>query len=71
MRKAEFAVPSGVMGEFATELAGRGLDNSITGTDEDGDILVEVTYEKDESESVDELEEYLEKLREQMDEEEG
>jgi len=69
MRKAEFAVPSEVMAEFAGEMSGRGLDNTVTGTNEDGEILVEVIYEKEESESVDELETFLDELREQIDEE--
>ncbi len=70
MRKAEFAVPSEVMGEFATELAERDLENSVTGTNEDDEILVEVLYEKDDADSVDELEEFLDKLREQIEEDE-
>ena len=69
MRKAEFAVPSEVMAKFADEISERELDNTITGTTEDGEILVEVIYEKEESESVDELETFLDKLREQIEEE--
>ncbi len=69
MRKAEFAVPSEVMAEFAASMAERELDNSIIGSDEDGDILVEVRYEKEEAESVDELEAYLDELREQIESE--
>ena len=69
MRKAEFAVPSEVMVEFAGEMSGRGLDNTVTGTTEDGEILVEVIYDKEESESVDDLETFLDELREQIDEE--
>jgi hypothetical protein len=38
MRKAEFAVPSEVMAEFAGEMAERELDNKVVGADEDGDI---------------------------------
>jgi hypothetical protein len=70
MRKAEFEVPSEVMAEFAGELAERGLDNTVTGKSEDGEILVEVIYEKEESDSVDELEAFLDELREQIEEEE-
>ncbi len=69
MRKAEFAVPSEVMAEFAASMAERELDNSIIGSDEDGDILVEVRYEKEEAESIDELEAYLDELREQIESE--
>lgn len=67
MRTAQFAVPSEAMAEFADELAERNLDNTITGTNE-GEILIEVEYERDESDAIDELEETLEELREQIEE---
>lgn len=70
MRKAEFEVPSEVMAEFATEMAERDLDNKVVGTTEDGEILVEILYEKEETKVVDELEEILDNLREQMEDEE-
>lgn len=70
MRKAEFEVPSEVMAEFTDEMVSRDLDNKVTGTNEDNEILVEVIYEKEESKSVDELEKILDNLREQMEEEE-
>ena len=66
MRKAEFAVPSEVMAEFANELAERDLDNKVVGTSEDDEILVEVSYEKEETQVVDELEAILDNLREQV-----
>ena len=69
MRTAEFAVPSEVMAEFATEMAERELDNKVVGTTEDEEILVEVMYEKEETKAVDELEEILDGLREQIEEE--
>jgi len=69
MRKAEFAVPSEVMAEFANEMAERELDNKVVGTSEDDEILVEVTYEKEETKSVDELEAILDNLREQIEDE--
>jgi capsular polysaccharide biosynthesis protein len=68
MRKAEFAVPSEVMAEFANEMAERELDNKVVGTTEDDEILVEVSYEKEETEIVDELETILDDLREQIEE---
>ena len=68
MRKAEFAVPSEVMAEFANELAERDLDNKVVGTSEDDEILVEVSYEKEETQVVDELEAILDNLREQVEE---
>lgn len=70
MRKAEFKVPSEVMTEFAHELVDRGLDNSITGTTKNGEIVIDVDYEKSESEDVDALEEILTKLREELENEE-
>jgi predicted HTH transcriptional regulator len=69
MRKAEFNVPSEAMAEFAEEMANRNLSNTVAGTNEDGEIIVEVEYNRDESEEVDELETILEKLREELEEE--
>jgi capsular polysaccharide biosynthesis protein len=54
MRKAEFEVPQEAMTEFADELTNRNLNNTITGTTEDGEIIIEVEYDKDESDEVDE-----------------
>jgi capsular polysaccharide biosynthesis protein len=68
MRKAEFAVPSEVMAEFANEMAERELDNKVVGTTEDDEILVEVSYEKEETEIVDELETILDDLIGQVEE---
>jgi capsular polysaccharide biosynthesis protein len=70
MRKAEFEVPSEVMAEFADELASRNLTNTVTGTNEEGEVIVEVQYERDEAKEVDQLEEILEKLRYEIEEEE-
>jgi hypothetical protein len=44
------------------------LDNKVVGTTEDDEILVEVSYEKEETEIVDELETILDDLREQIEE---
>ncbi len=70
MRKAEFAVPSEVMAEFANEMAERDLDNKVVGTSEDDEILVEISYEKEETQVVDELEAILDNLREQVEDDE-
>lgn len=70
MRKAEFAVPQEVMSDFVEAMNAHRLENSIAGTNDDNDILIELNYEKDESEIIDELEEYLLKLREELEEEE-
>jgi hypothetical protein len=69
MRKAEFNVPSEVMTAFAEELATRNLDNTIVGTTEEGEIIIEVNYERDETEEVDELETILAKLLAEIEEE--
>jgi capsular polysaccharide biosynthesis protein len=66
MRKVIFEVPQEVMTEFAEEMTNRNLDNTVTGTNEDGEIIIEVEFEKDESELVDELEEIHENLLEQI-----
>lgn len=70
MRKAEFNVPSEVMTEFAEELATRNLDNTIVGTTDEGEIIIEVNYERDETQEIDELESIFEKLLEEIEEEE-
>lgn len=67
MRKVEFAVPQEVMSDFVEAMNAHSMENSITGTNDDCEILIEVNYEKDESEIIDELEEYLLKLREELD----
>ena len=66
MRKAEFEVPQEAMTEFADELVSRNLSNTVTGTTEDGEIIIEVEYDKDESDEVDELESILEKILEEQ-----
>jgi capsular polysaccharide biosynthesis protein len=66
MRKVIFEVPQEIMTEFAEEMTNRNLDNTVTGTNEDGEIIIEVEFEKDESELVDELEEIHENLLEQI-----
>ena len=70
MRKVEFNVPTEVITEFAEELTNRDVSNSIIGTTEDDEIIIEVEYEKSESEAVDELEAILEKLSAQIEDEE-
>jgi hypothetical protein len=65
MRKIVLEVPQEIMGDFSDKLAETGLENSITGRNDDGEIEIEVSYEKDEGELADELEEYLEQLKEE------
>jgi hypothetical protein len=70
MRKAEVAVPSELMSEFAEGLETRDLEGRITGTNDDNEILVEVNYEKDETKVVDDIEAALTKRKEELEEEE-
>jgi hypothetical protein len=69
MRKAKFEVPSEVIGEFTEKMVELELENSIVGKTEDDEIEVEVLYEKNEADKVDELEEFLENLIENIEEE--
>lgn len=63
MRKAEFIVPQHSAVEFADAMLERELKSSITGTTQDEELVIEVEYEKNETDQVDELEEILDKLR--------
>lgn len=66
MRTAQFVVSPEIIGEFAEAMAARDLDNKISDTTEDGELVIEVTYEREETEAVDELEEVLETLNASM-----
>lgn len=46
MRTKEFEVPTDFITEFAEALAEHELTNEINGVTEDGDIIIEVSYEK-------------------------
>jgi|CXWK01.1.fsa_nt_gi hypothetical protein len=69
MRKIEFFVPTEVLAEFSEEMVKRNLNNSITGTTDDGEIAVEVDYDKSETDDIDALEELLGKLCEDLEDE--
>ena len=69
MRNAEFNVHPQVIIEFVEELTNRNLSNSIVGITQEGEISIEVEYEKSENKEVDELEEILEKLSAELEEE--
>jgi hypothetical protein len=62
MRKIEFYVPETIMADFAEELSSSMLPNRIMGKTDDNKIIIEVKYEKDESEMVDGMEDYLDEL---------
>jgi len=63
MRKAILEVPSEHIGDFTEKLVETGLENSIIGKTENDEIEIEVLYDKDEEDSVDELEEFLSELK--------
>ena len=71
MRKISFEVPSEVMGDFTEKLTDLELENSIVGKTENDEIEVEVYYDKSESKQVDELEEYLDELKEGLEDEDS
>lgn len=70
MRKLILEVPEEAIGDFTEKLIELGLENSITGRTEDEEIEIEINYEKDESERVDALESFLEKIKEDLYEDE-
>jgi hypothetical protein len=69
-RKITLEVPAELIGDFTEKLTELDLENSITGKNDDDEILVEIIYEKDETSSIDELEEYLEEQKEELETEE-
>jgi hypothetical protein len=65
MRTREFEVPTEVIAEFAEALDQHSLTNEINGVNDDGEILIEVSYEKNERESILELMELLDDHKEE------
>lgn len=70
MRKAEFTVPQEVAVEFCEELVNHSLTNEVTGITEENELVIEVSYDKDETKEVDELESHLASLCEELEDEE-
>ncbi len=70
MRKIELFIPVEVLAEFSEEMVKRNLKNGISGTSEDGEIVIEIEYDKSETDDVDALEELLDKLCENFEEDE-
>lgn len=66
MRKVELEVPAKVFGDFAEKLEETGLNNRILGKNEDDEIEIEVYYDREDAGLIDELEEYLEELKEEL-----
>lgn len=69
MRKVEFEVPAEVFGDFTERLAETELNNRVLGKTEDDEIRIVVSYEKNQTDLIDDLEEYLEELIESIEEE--
>ncbi|MBU0487983.1 MAG: hypothetical protein KKD31_08550 [Bacteroidetes bacterium] len=65
MRKIEFEVPEHLLADFAAEIADRNLANTITGTTSDKKIVIEIEFEREESDLIDELEDFFEELNEE------
>ncbi|MBS1634314.1 MAG: hypothetical protein JST26_00230 [Bacteroidetes bacterium] len=70
MKTKEFEVPSDLITEFAGALADHNLTNEINGVNEDGEILIEVSYNKNERAAVFELTELLDDYYEESEESE-
>ncbi|CAN5645550.1 hypothetical protein BH11BAC2_BH11BAC2_11210 [soil metagenome] len=70
MRTKEFEVPSDFITEFAEALAEHELTNEINGVTEQGEILIEVSYEKNERAAVLSLTELLDDYYEDEEESE-
>ena len=59
-----------MFGDFTEKLAESDLDNRVLGRNEDDEIEIEVYYKKSEARLLDDLEAYLEILKEQLGKEE-
>jgi len=59
MKTRTFEVPVDIMVEFVEILEENSLDNTIQGTNEDDEIIIDVNYESDERQAVFELMELL------------
>ena len=70
IRTKEFQVPSDFIEEFAEALAENELTNEINGVTEDGEILIEVSYEKEERAAVFALTELLDDYYDDVEESE-
>lgn len=70
MRTKEFEVPTDFITEFAEALAEHELTNEINGVTEEGDIIIEVSYEKPDRANVFALTELLDDYYENEEESE-
>jgi hypothetical protein len=64
-RKAEFFVPTDLLHEFVEEMTSRNLKATITGTNEDEEVVLEMEYDKEDTSEIDDLETVLTRLKEE------
>ena len=64
-RTIQFCVPTDVLVEFAEELVSRNLQATIAGANEEGEILLDLSYDKEDTSEVDKMESFLENLKEE------
>lgn len=69
MRTKEFEVPTEVMAEFADALQEYKINNSIQCSNEDGEIVVRIEYDRDDREAVLLLSELIDDYNEENEEE--
>jgi hypothetical protein len=65
MRTKEFEIPTDLIAEFAEVLSNNELNNSITGVNEQGEILITVEYDKEDRATVFELSELVDDYKDQ------
>ncbi len=70
MRNQTFYVPKKAIRDFSQLLDDFKLDNTIQGVDDEGDIIVQVFYEKDEEEGIEKLHELVDPFHEEEGEKE-
>ena len=59
MRTTQFEIPLDAMQGFAELLEEHSITNEITGTNGDGEIVVEVNYEESERDAIMQLNEFM------------
>lgn len=65
-RTITLEVPLQLIGDFTEKLIEQELENSISGKNEDDEILIEILYEKEETSAIDELEQFLEERKAEL-----
>lgn len=69
MRTKQFEVPIEMIAEFSEALGDSGLNNSVNGVNEEGEILITVGYEKKERATVFKLSELIDDYHDENSEE--